>query len=337
MAITTYGDISQRTADWAASVMLKHAEPILCLNLFGQTKPIPRNRASSAKFRRPVPFLPATTPLQEGVTPQSHKITYEDVRVQLQQFGDLVEITDWVNDMSEDPVLSDVIMLSGEQAAATEEELLWGVLKAGTNKFYATGNVRTAVNGVITLNKLHQVIRNLNANKAQMVTQILDGSSNTMTRPIEAAYPVFGHTDLEHDIRALPNFTPVAQYGSRKPIHQRELGSVENLRFILSPVLKPYPNAGAAKAGIGTPAQPVLSTAGVNADVYPMIVATRDYYAVCPLAGKGSVKPTVLNPGTPSKSDPLGQRGYVGWKTFWAGVILNEAWGAVIEVAASEL
>ena len=36
MAMTQYGDISQRTADWAAATMLKHAEPILCLNLFVQ-------------------------------------------------------------------------------------------------------------------------------------------------------------------------------------------------------------------------------------------------------------------------------------------------------------
>lgn len=337
MAITTYGDISQRTANWAAKTMLKHAEPILVLNKFGQIKPIPKNTASSAKFRRPVPFVPKTTPLQEGVTPTSHKITYEDVHVQLQQFGDLVEITDWVADMNEDPVLSDVIMLSGEQAAETEEVLLWGILRAGTNTFYSTGNQRNGVNGVISLNKLHAAVRSLYRNRAQKVTQILDGSSNTMTSPIEASYIAFGHTDLEHDIRNLPGFTPVAQYGSRQPVSPYEVGSVENIRFILSPVLEPYADAGAAKAGVGTPAVPVISTSGTSADVYPLTIITRDYYGICPLAGKGAIKPMVLNPGVPSKSDPLGQRGYVSWKTYWAGVILNEAWGATIEVAAAEL
>jgi N4-gp56 family major capsid protein len=39
----------------------------------------------------------------------------------------------------------------------------------------------------------------------------------------------------------------------------------------------------------------------------------------------------VLNPGTPSKSDPLGQVGYVSWKTYQAGAILNEQWVARIE------
>lgn len=71
--------------------------------------------------------------------------------------------------------------------------------------------------------------------------------------------------------------------------------------------------------------------------MYPIVYISQEYYATCPLAGKGIVKPTVLNPGTPSKSDPLGQRGYVGWKTWWAGTILNEAWGACLEVSVTAL
>lgn len=331
MPITSYGDISQRTANWAAAQMLKHAEPVLCLNLFGQIKPIPKNRASSAKFRRPIPFATATTPLVEGVTPVSHKIAYEDITVQLQQFGDIVEITDWVDDMNEDPVLSDVMMLSGEQAAATEEELLWGILKAGTNKFYANGTQRTDVNTAPTINKLHAITRSLRGNRAMPVTQMLDGSGNYLTKPVEGGYVAFGHTDLEHDLRALgTSFTPTAQYGQRKILSPLEIGCVENIRFILSPVLEPYPDAGGAKGSM-------KSTSGTSADVYPIVVVTRDYYGICPLAGQGTVKPTVINPGKIDKSDPLGQRGYVGWKTYWAGTILNEAWGAILECAVTAL
>jgi N4-gp56 family major capsid protein len=330
MPITTYGDISQRTANWAAAQMLKHAEPVLVLNKFGQTKPIPKNTASSAKFRRPIPFATATTPLIEGVTPVAHKISYEDVLVSLQQYGDLVEITDRIDDLAEDPVLSDCVTLSGEQAAATQEELLWGVLKAGTNRFFANGVQRADVNAVISINKQHAIIRSLRTNRAMPVTQILDGSSNTNTRPIEGGWIGFAHTDLEHDIRLLSGFTPVAEYGSRKPLCNEEIGSVENVRYILSPVLEPYPDAGGAKGAM-------KSTSGTSADVYPVVYVSRDYYGVCPLAGKGVIKPMVLNPGTPSKSDPLAQRGYVSWKTYWAGVILNEAWGAVLECAVTAL
>lgn len=327
---TTYGDISQRTANWAASQMLKHAEPVLVLGKFGQMKPIPKNKAQSAKFRRPNPFSVATTPLTEGVTPSSHKITYTDVPVTLQQYGDIVSITDWIEDLSEDPVLSDVVMLSGEQAAETHETLLWGVLKAGTNKRYANGAARNAVNTVYSLTLQRGAVRSLRANRASPVTQILNPSSNTLTSPIEAAWVAFAHTDLEHDLRNVTGFTPVAQYGSRQVLCPEEIGTIENVRYILSPVLTPYPDAGGAKGAM-------KSTTGTNADVYPVVIISRDYYAQCPLAGKGMVKPMVLNPGTPSKSDPLGQRGYVSWKSWWAGVILNEAWGVVCECAVTSL
>ncbi len=77
--MTVYGDISQRTAAYAVADMLDHAEPIFVLSKFGQTKEMPRNKADNMKFRRPIPFAVATTPLTEGVTPSAQTMQYEDV------------------------------------------------------------------------------------------------------------------------------------------------------------------------------------------------------------------------------------------------------------------
>lgn len=130
---TTYGDISQRTAAWAAVEMLAHAEPVIVLGKFAMQKPMPMNKANVVKFRRPIPFTPATTPLQEGVTPTAQKMQYEDVSATMRQYGATTEITDVVQDLAEDPVLKDATMLSGEQAGETLEAVLYGVMKAGTN------------------------------------------------------------------------------------------------------------------------------------------------------------------------------------------------------------
>ena len=100
---TTYGVINQRTAAWAATQMLKHAEPVIVLGKFGMIKQVPGNKADTVKFRRPVPFTAATTPLAEGVTPTAQRMAYEDVSVQLKQYGRPIEITDVVADLSEDP------------------------------------------------------------------------------------------------------------------------------------------------------------------------------------------------------------------------------------------
>jgi N4-gp56 family major capsid protein len=50
-----------------------------------------------------------------------------------------------------------------------------------------------------------------------------------------------------------------------------------------------------------------------------------------------AIDPSIINPGIKSSADPLGQRGYVGWKSWWSAVILNELWMARLEVGASVL
>jgi N4-gp56 family major capsid protein len=334
MPQTTYGDISQRTAAYAATEMLSHAEPILVLSKFGQSKPLPANKADTVKFRRPVPFPVSTAPLVEGATPSSQQMSYEDVTVQLQQYGAVTEITDKVQDLAEDPVLKDASMLSGEQAAETIEMVTYGAIKAGTNVFYDTSahTTRASVDSKLTLNRLHAVTRSLRANRGKAVTSMLASSPGYATRAIEGGYIAFGHTDLEHDIRSLSGFLPVAQYGSRQPLCPEELGSVENVRFILSPLLVPFQAAGAAVGTTG-----MIADDATNIDVYPLIVIAKEAYGLVPLKGKNSITPTVLNPGTPSKSDPLGQVGFVGWKTYFAAKILNENWIARLEVGATAL
>lgn len=327
---TSYTDagISPRTTVYAERQMLKHAAPVRILDKFGQTKPMPKNKGQVIKFRRPRVFSAQTTPLQEGVTPTSTQFSYEDVTATLRQYGQVVEITDHIADTHEDPVLNDATVQAGENIGRTLEALDWGVLRAGTNVFYANGTTRAEVNTPISLGKVRAVQRALKAQKAMKITRILDGSTQFATKPIEAAYVAVHHTDVEQDIRGLAGFTPVAQYGSRSPINEYELGSVEDTRFICSPDLDPFADAGGAA---GT----MESTTGANADVYPVLILGKEAYGIVPLRGQGSVSPSVLPPGQKSKSDPLGQRGYVGWKTWHTAVILNQLWMARLEVAVT--
>ena len=329
MATTTYGSISQRTAAWAAAEMLAHAEPILVLSKFGQSKPMPKNKADTVKFRRPVPFIIPDTPLAEGVTPTAQQMQYEDVEVQLKQWGAWVEITDVVNDLAEDPVLSDASMLCGEQAAETVEVQTWGAIRAGTNVVYANGASRAAVNTAISLNKQRTVTRALKAQRAKKVTSMVGGSPNYSTEPVDAAFIAFAHTDLEADIRDMTGFVPTEKYGSMKALPY-EIGKVEDVRYVLSPVLDKFADAGGAAGSM-------VSTTGTNADVYPVVYVAKESYGLIPLKGKNAVTPKVLNPDTPRGGDPLGQRGSVGWKTYFVAKVLNEAWLVRGEFACTDL
>lgn len=328
---TKYGDISPRVGLYAKAQFLVHAEPILVLSKLGQTEPIPKNKGQKAKFRRAVPFPPATTPLAEGVRPAGQKLAIEDVEVDLKQYGDWTGITDVIQDTHEDPILQKMTQLCGQQAAETAELVLWGVVSGGTAVVFANGTARNQVNTKITLVKLRQAVRSLSSNRAKKKTRILSGSADYATKPVEAGYIAVCHTDLEADIRDLEGFTPVAKYGSRSPIVPEEFGSVENVRFITTPLLEPLEDAGGAAGGT------VVSTTGTNADVYPIVVFGEDAYGVCPLKGKQSHEIKVRNPGKPEHGDELGQNGSVGWIMWFAGVILNQAWLMRIEVAATQL
>jgi len=331
---TTYGDINQRTAAWAATEMLSHAEPVIVLAKFGMSKPLPKNKADTVKFRRVIPFDAVTVPLLEGVAPSPRKMQYEDVTCVMKQWGDVVEITDVVADQSEDPVLRDASQQCGEQAGKTLEAVTWGVLRAGTSVIYANGSGRNAVNTVITKRKQQAATRLLKRQKAKKITQILDGSPKFQTKGIEAAYIAVAHSDLETDIRNMAGFTPVADYGSRKPVCAEEIGCVDDVRYVLSPDLDFFPDLGGAYNGSG---EDMVTTTGVSADVYPIIIFGREAYGLVPLKGAGAIEPKVLNPGTPRGGDPLGQLGTVGWKSYFNAVILNDSWMVRLEVACSDL
>lgn len=330
MADTQYGTISQRTALWAAVEMLDHAQPVLVLSRFGLSKPLPKNKADNVKFRRPVPFAAATTPLTEGVAPTAQAMAYEDVAVTIAQYGAVVKITDKVADLCEDPVLKDATELCGEQAGATIEALTYAAIRGGTNVFYANGASRVAVNTKISLPKQRAVTRLLKKNKGKKVTKMVAASVNIATEPVDHAYIAFCHSDCETDIRDLVGFVPIEKYGTTSKALPYEIGKCEDVRYVCSPDLAPFADAG------GVAGTTMLTTTGTSADVYPVIYVSENSYGLVPLQGAGSITPTVIDPGKPTKDDPLGQVGYVGWKTWFCALILNQAWLARLEVGATK-
>jgi N4-gp56 family major capsid protein len=332
MTITAYADggVSPRTNVYAERQMLRYAKPVMVLEKLGLTKPMPKNKTDTIKFRRPKVFSAATTPLVEGVTPTETQFSYEDVSATLRQYGQVVVVTDKIEDLHEDPVLNDASMQAGENIGRTIEALNYGIVRAGTSVYYANGTQRTDVNTPITLSKQRAVLRSLKALKAQKITRSLSPSSDYGTRAVEAAYVAVAHTDVESDIRNLPGFKTVSEYGTRNPVSEYEIGSVEDVRYILSPDLNPFLDAGGAR---GT----MVSTSGTSADVYPIIYFGQDAWGMVALRGQGAVSPTIIPVGQKTKDDPLGQRGYVGWKTWHAALILNQAWMSRLEVAVTLL
>lgn len=327
--------------------ILKHAVPVEVLGITGTHHKMPENQSDTIIFRRWLPFGGATTSAttinqwtvtaaghetQEGVTPNADTIAPQDISVTLKQYSCLYMYTDKTARLYEDDVPAAMKKQTGQRMGLVREMIRYGALKGGTNKFYAGGTSRATVDEAISINLLRRITRSILGNRGEMVTQILAPSPNYATAPVEAAMLVFCHTDGEADIRALPGFKSVSEYGQRKPIHPMELGSVDRYRFIVSPELGSIIDSGAAVGTTG-----LFSTGASNIDVYPFIVVAEDAWGDVALRGMESFDVTDISYKQKDKSDPHGQRGYIG-ASFWsAAFVQNDGWLVVAECGISTL
>ena len=326
--ITTYGDISPRTAQYAAKRLLKRAIPYLVLEKFGQSRPLPRKHSDTVKFRRYERFPITPTPLTEGVTPSARKLTTTDIPAQLHQYGDRIEITDVIMDTHEDPVMREGMDILGEQAAQMLEVVRFYALRGGTNVYYAGGAAnRAAVAKPIDLSFQRNIMRQLKRQDARKLTRVVRSTPNFNTENVAPAFIGMCHPDLENDLRDMPGWTSPENYGNLSP-YENEIGKCEDIRYLTSTIFEPWDNAGGSSSA-------VLSDNGSKANVYPILFVAADSYGIVPLKGKGAVRPMVVNP-KPSDSDPLAQRGHVGWKAWQTAVILNDAWMIRGEVACTK-
>ena len=353
MAIQNYGTVASRNLIRAAQGMLEHAQPITVLGDFGTQREMPQNSTDTLVFRRTLPFGASTagttienstryvgTPditasnfvLAEGVTPNSNTISFQDVSVQLQQYGVLFKYSSKTEQLYEDDIPGELVKLTGETLAEVMELVRYGVLKAGSTVIYANGSSRASINTPISLNAIRKAARTLESNRARRVTSRLAPGVNFGTRAVQPAYVVFCHTDAVSDIRNLPGFTRVEEYGSFKPIHDREIGACEDFRFISSPLLKSFLAAGASVGSRG-----MLSVGAANVDVYPFIIIGEDCWGQVALKGMSAIKPVVLKASQTNHANPLGQFGYVGASTWFATVRLNDAFMARIEAGVTAL
>ena len=352
MSIQNYGTVGSRNLIRAAQGMLEHAQPITVLGDFGTQREMPQNSTDTLVFRRTLPFGASTTGtaiegssryqgtpdiqasnfvLAEGVTPNANTISFQDVSVTLQQYGILFKYSNKVEQLYEDDIPGEMVKLTGETLAEVMEMVRYGTLKAGSTVLYTNGSSRSAVNTPVSLNALRKAARTLESNRARRVTSRLAPGVNFGTRAVQPSYIVFVHTDAVSDIRNLPGFTRVEEYGSFKPIHDREIGACEDFRFISSPLLKSFAGAGSSTVN------GMLSVGGSNVDVYPFIIIGEDAWGQVALKGMSAIKPVVLKASQTNHANPLGQFGYVGASTWFAAVRLNDAFMAKIEAAVTAL
>lgn len=336
--------------------ILGHAVPLEVLGRAGRQVQMPKNQSDTYVARKWLPYGATATngttqnaffqngtgdrgnavvqahQVQEGVTMAPDSIVPLDITVVMQQYACLYGFTDKTANLYEDDIPGQMITQVGERITFVNEMIIYGALRACTNTYYGgAGTSIATVAGALTLGLVRKIAKNLQANHGRPVNKMLKAGPLYGTDAVAEGFTVYCHTDLEPDIRDLPNFTPAEKYASGTPM-ANEIGKCERFRFITTPDLPSIQDGGAVIGATGC-----SSTTGTSIDVYPFIVTAQDAWGQIAVRGLDAVAPTYLAPGEKSKSDPHGQRGYCG-SVWWKAVMIeNQGWMAVGYVGAKVL
>lgn len=305
--------------------LLERAVPADIHGRFGQNRPIALRSGNQIKFRRYEALSAATTPLTEGVTPSGNSQITTDITANLAQYGDYLTYSDLVVLTNQDPVLTELGEVLGEQAGYTIDQVRRDVLVAGTNVIYTNGSARNTLNTVISSVALRTAIRYLARQNAKYVKSMIKAGMGVSTVAIRPAYIGLIHPDTEAQLEQLPGYVPITEYSDAMKGEEDEVGSYRNIRFFRSTNAKVFAGLGAAVSTDG-----MISAGGVNNDVYATLIIADNAYGVCPLSGnamRNIIKPL----GSSGTADPLEQRGTTGWKADTTTVILNQNWITRIE------
>lgn len=321
MANTTRTEIPQEVNNFYDRTLLERAVPAFVYNRFAQVRDIPANNGTNViKFRRYGSLTAQTTALSEGVTPSGTQLSITDVTATVLYYGDYVTLTDTVLLETYDPILTETAEILGDQAGDTLDQLCRAVLAAGTTIQYAstaTSTVTVTSAMKLTRDEVKQAVRTLRGNNAKPMTSMIDPSTGYNTVPVGKSFVGIVSEDTAFDLDDATGWIPLEKYPSKAGVMPDEIGSVANVRFVMTP--NAYVNSGAGAGGV---------------DVHYTIILGMNAYAQSRISGaalQNIVKPL----GSGGTADPLNQRMTSGWKAAYVAKILNQGYLVVVQHGVS--
>lgn len=209
---------------------------------------------SSVVFNLATEMAVATTPLTETADVDAVAIANSQVTVTLVEYGNAVNITRKLRATSMVPVEPAVANLLAYNAGRSMDTIVFNVLVAGTNVIYGgavASRVTVAAATIITSAKLRQIFAALR---------------EANVPDFGGYYNAFIHPRVAYDLKA-----ETGEIGWRQPhlysqpaeIWNGEIGAYEGFRFIVSPTVAPFTDAGV----------------GGTVDVYPTLFMGRESLA----------------------------------------------------------
>ncbi|MDX1532806.1 MAG: N4-gp56 family major capsid protein [Nitrosopumilaceae archaeon] len=283
-------------------LLLMTAFPELIHTKFAQKRTLPEKMGDTVVFRRYNRMSTVPVPLVDGITPPGATLSHTDLKTRVDFYGNFVVLTDQVELTVEDRVLNESSKLLAQNLAQTMDEVTRDVLASTSSVALCSNGVNGNTPTELTKEDIDNAIQTLLGNDAKMMTDEIEGTDAFGTSPVRKAFWVFSDTALIDDLESVANFVSVANYPPNKRALDAEWGATGNARWLVTSV---------------------GSVSSASPAVYNNMIVGQEAYGVVHLGsetGEFYVEPL----GSGGSTDPLHQRGSVGWKHPFAARILND-------------
>ena len=300
--MTTTSALPPAVRDYYDRMVLLTAYPALIHTRFAQHRKLPQKSGDQIVFRRYNRLSTVPIPLDDGVTPPATPLSVDDIKARIQWYGNYVIITDQVQMTVEDEVLNQASRILSENLAQTCDQLTRDVLLSTISTYECAFGSNGQTPSNLTKEDIDAVTQMLLGEDALMISEVITGSDFISTSPVRPSFWAMIDTGLLDDLEQVSTFKSTANYSQQKII-DNEWGNVGNVRFLMTSV-------------------GYVSSAAVP--VYSIPTVAKEAYAVVSLGS--NMGEFYVNPlGSGGVSDPLAQRGSIGFKIPFVSRILNDA------------
>lgn len=326
MAVTSStnpSSIADQYQTYFSKKLLDYAVQSLRKAEFANTAPLPKNAGAKSirffRFGEPDATLDGSTGIQtltEGTAMAASKyreLTLEYVDATLVQYGQVIGMTDILNNTSLLNMMSQASKTNGEDAALHMDTIVRDELVNKGDTDESDSRTKRYSGTATTMAEMNSLTA---AQGKFTAVDSLDGTTNLKINrapQIGGKYVCIAAPQVTRDLMNDTDWLEAHKYSDVQPLYKGEVGSLHGTRFVED--TNPFREDSDAKG--------VYASDGV---VFSSIFLGGDAFGVPQLAGDSPKSPQVLITDSPDKSDPLNQLTTVGWKVYWTAKVLNSNW-----------
>ena len=324
ISTTNPNSIADQYQTYFSKQLLDYATQALRKADFAQTQALPKNAGAQTIrfFRFNEPSAASVQDLTEGTAIASanyRELSLEYVEATLNQIGQVIAVTDILNNTSLLNIMSQAIKTNGEDAALYMDNLIRDELVNSGDSDESDSRTKRYSGGATTFAELAALS---DSNGKMSATDLLDSVTNLKINrapQIGGQYVMIAAPQVTRDLMNNTDWLEAHKYSAVQGLFKGEVGSFHGVKVIED--TNPFVEDASGSKGTHV-------TSG--GEVYSSFVLGGNAFGVPALAGESPKSPSIVVTDTADKSDPLNQTTTIGWKAYYTAKVLNPNWFVVL-------